>query len=279
MSRKNWAARVAASAVVLATMGVVAASASAAQALPKISIAITKTTASVSGSLESGAVNVVSTDSGAKEAAVILFRLDPGVSLVEVEAFAKSQRDRDPNNASVYGSIVFDIEDNPGVTSEAQTELQPGQYVVLTAIGEGQATIRTNFTVASASSPASLPKPAATVRSIEFAFRGPSTLTDGELVRFENEGWLVHMDVAFPVKNMSAAKTVVKKLLAGEEKGLEKYVAGPPVTFIGPVSHGGFQQETIDAKPGIYVQACFMDTQDGRSHTQLGMERIITVKK
>ena len=39
------------------------------------------------------------------------------------------------------------------------------------------------------------------------------------------------------------------------------------------------QEETISAKPGIYVQVCFMQTQDGRDHTRLGMERIITIKK
>jgi hypothetical protein len=54
-------------------------------------------------------------------------------------------------------------------------------------------------------------------------------LHDGELVRFENEGFLV--------------------------------------------------QETITAKPGIYVEVCFMDVQDARSHSQLGMERIIKIVK
>jgi hypothetical protein len=39
------------------------------------------------------------------------------------------------------------------------------------------------------------------------------------------------------------------------------------------------QQEVITAKPGVYVIACFMDTQDGREHTQLGMERMIKVVK
>jgi hypothetical protein len=39
------------------------------------------------------------------------------------------------------------------------------------------------------------------------------------------------------------------------------------------------QQGTITAKPGIYVQVCFMPTQDGRSHTMLGMERIIRIAK
>ncbi|HTA98256.1 MAG TPA: hypothetical protein VK730_11520 [Solirubrobacteraceae bacterium] len=254
-------------------------SAQASATLPALSIAITPSSATVSGARESGAVNVVSSDTGVKEAAVIVFLLKPGVSLAEVEKFSAEKKAKDPNSASKYGSIVFDTEVNPGQNSEAQTDLQPGQYIVLVGAGEGEAQIRTSFTVTAARSAATLPTPQATIRSIEFGFRGPSTLHDGELVRFENEGFVVHMDVAFPVKNMTLAKRVVKLLLAGKEKGLEKLVSGPPVTFAGPLSHEAFQQETIAAKPGVYVQACFMDTQDGRSHTQLGMERIIHIVK
>ena len=40
-----------------------------------------------------------------------------------------------------------------------------------------------------------------------------------------------------------------------------------------------FQQETITAKPRIYADVCFMDTQDGRSDSQLGMKRIIHIVK
>jgi hypothetical protein len=264
----------------LITAGSMTATASAqAATLPTLSIAITPSSATVGGTLESGAVNVVTTDAGVKEAGVIVFLLKPGVSLAEVEKFSAEKKSKDPNSASKYGSIVFDTEANQGQTGEAQTYLQPGQYIVLVAAGEGEAQLRTHFTVNTAKSPVALPTPQATIRSIEFGFRGPSTLRDGELVRFENEGFLVHMDVAFPVKSMTVAKRVVKLLLAGKEKGLEKLVSGPPVTFAGPLSHEAFQQETITAKSGIYVQACFMDTQDGRSHTQLGMERIIKIVK
>ena len=130
-----------------------------------------------------------------------------------------------------------------------------------------------------AAAPVALPTPEATIRSIEFGFHGPSTLHDGELVRFENEGYLVHMDVAAPVKNMKAAKQAIKDLLAGKEKAVGKLISGPPAGFAGPLSHEAFQQETITAKPGIYVEVCFMDTQDGRSHSRLGMERIIKIVK
>ena len=47
----------------------------------------------------------------------------------------------------------------------------------------------------------------------------------------------------------------------------------------GPVSHGGMQQSVLNAPPGYYVEACFMNTQDGREHTQLGMERLVRVVK
>jgi hypothetical protein len=264
----------------VAALGLVSAGAAQASPLPTLTLTITKSSITVGGATQSGAVNVVSTASGVKEASAILFLLKPGVSVAEVENFLKKKgAAKDPNNASKYGSIVFDAEASPGHSSEAQTNLQPGQYFALVP-GEGQGPkVYTPFTVTAAASPAVLPTPQATVRSIEFGFRGPSTLHDGELVRFENEGFLVHMDIAIPVKNMKAAKQAVKDLLSGNEKAVEKLFAGPPAGFAGPVSHEAFQQETITAKPGIYVQACFMETQDGRNHTLLGMERIIKITK
>ncbi len=246
--------------------------------LPTLTLTLSKTSITVGGSTQSGAVNVVSSATGIKEGSAILFLLKPGVSVAEVEAAIKGGAGKDPNRASKYGTIVFDAEVSPGQANEAQTDLVPGQYVALGGEGEGPK-VKTPFTVTAAAAPAALPTPQATVRSIEFGFRGPSTLHDGELVRFENEGFLVHMDIAFPVKNMKAAKEAVKDLLAGKEKAVEKLIAGAPVGFAGPLSHEAFQQETITAKPGIYVQACFMETQDGRDHTRLGMERIITITK
>ena len=249
-----------------------------ASTLPTVSIAVTPSSATVSGTLESGGVNIVASDTGVKEGAVIVFLLKPGVSVAEAEAFSKEKKSKDPNSASKLGSIVFDTEVNPGQTGEGQTELQAGQYIVLVGAGEGEAQLRTSFKVSAAKSPATLTTPQATIRAIEFGFRGPNTLHDGELVRFENEGFLVHMDIGIQTKNEKTAKQLVKLLLAGKEKEAQKLAIGA-VTFAGPLSTGSFQQETITAKPGVYVQACFMDTQDGRSHTQLGMERIIKITK
>ncbi len=259
--------------------GLAAAGSAQASTLPTVSIAITKSSATVSGPLESGGVNVVSTATGVKEGNVILFLLKPDVSVAEAEAFIKEKKVKnDPNNTAKLGSIVFDAEANAGKTSEAQTNFQPGHYLLLVGEGESEAQLRTNFTVTASKAPVALPTPQATIRSIEFGFRGPSTLHDGELVRYENEGFLVHMDFLAPVKSHKAAKQVVKDLLSGKEKGLEKLIIGQPFGA-GPLSHEAFQQETITAKPGWYVEVCFMETQDKRPHTRLGMERIVKITK
>ena len=262
-----------------AATGLIAVGSAGAATLPTLTLTVTKSAITVAGATQSGAVNVVSTGgAGVKEATAILFLMKPGVTIAEVENALKNGAGKDPNRATKYGSIVFDGEASAGKKNEAQTILQPGQYVALAGEGEGAPKFKAPFTVTAAASPATLPTPEATIRSIEFGFRGPSTLHDGELVRFENEGYLVHMDVIFPVKSKSAAKQVVKDLLSGHEKGLEKLITGEPFGT-GPLSHEAFQQVTITAKPGWYVQACFMDTQDRRSHTRLGMERIIKITK
>ncbi len=261
------------------SVGLLQAGASQAATPPTANVAITPSSATVTGALESGAVNISVTDTGVKEASVLLLQLKPGTTVADAEALLATKAGHDPNSASAVGSISFDVEANPGPPAEAMTVLSTGEYLVIVGEGEKPPKVRAHFTVKASKAPAALPAPAATERSIDFGFKGPTTLKDGELVAFENEGFLVHMDVAFPVRNMKAARAAVKDLLAGRQKALGKLIAGPPVTFAGPVSHGAFQEETINAKPGIYVQACFMQTQDGRDHSLLGMERIIKIAK
>lgn len=263
----------------LFAMSVASAGSVQAAALPTMSLTIKGPSITVSGVPQSGAVNVIASASGEKQAGAILFLLRPGVGYAEFEAFLASKKSAgDPNNTGPYGSIVFNLETTPGKNGEAQTYLQPGQYVAVETAGEGPPKAHASFTVAPAASPIALPKPEARLRSIDFAFRGPTSLHDGELVGFENEGFLVHMDVALRVKNMKVAREVVVALLEGDERAAGKLAIGG-VAFQGPVSTGAYQQETITAKPGIYVQACFMPTEDGRSHSALGMERIIKITR
>ena len=264
-------------ALLVVTSLAVAASAQA-TTLPTLTLTVSKTAITVGGATQSGGVNIVSSAPGIKEANTVLFLLKPGITEAEVETGLKESK-KDPNRTVKYGTIVFDQEAPASGMAEAQTNLQAGRYLALAGEGEGGKKQHTFFTVTAAAAPAALPTPEATVRSIEFGFRGPKVLHDGELVRFENEGFLIHMDIAFRAKTKADAYRIVSDLRTGHEKGVEKLVAGEPFTFAGPISHEAFMQETITAKPGWYVQACFMETQDGRDHTRLGMERIIQIVK
>ena len=243
-------------AVLASAGGLIATGSAEAATLPTITLAITPTSVTVGGTLQSGGVNVVATDTGVKEAGALLVRLNPGVTAAEAISNLESKKKKDINEVGRYGSIVFDEEVEPGHPAEAQTTLQPGQYVALVT-QQGPPKIHASFSVTAASAPATLPAPQAVLRAIEFGFLGPTTLHNGELVGVENEGFLVHMDIALQVKDLKTAKQLVKLLLAGKEKQANKLIRGG-FALSGPVAHGAYQQETIHAKPGVYVQVCFM---------------------
>ncbi len=272
----------------LATAGALAlasspAAASSAGGLPVLTLKMNGKSIKVSGKTVSGAVTVRSIVSKEKAAEPVLVRLNQGVTLAQ---FAKAFKGaaKDPNTASLVGAIVFDADAGPG-TSNVQTVLPTSAgaskttYVAIDLAGKGAPRIAP-FTVTKSSSPAKLPKAAATTRSIEFAFRGASTLKVGTMVRGVNDGWLVHMNDFQGVKS----KKDGMKAIAGLRKGtptrkLAKYLNSSFFSVFEPVSHGATQQTVLQAKPGYYVEVCFMTTQDGRAHTQLGMERLVKVVK
>jgi hypothetical protein len=244
--------------------------------LPTLTLALNGKSVTVSGTLQSGAVNVVSTVTKEAQGDPALIRLDPGVSLAQAKAAVKGHGG-DFNALDPYGALVFFTTVNKGASNSVQTSLQPGNYVALDANGKHK-NLQATFTVTQAAHPASLPAPKATLQSIEFGFRGPGTLHDGDLVRFENSGFLVHMIIAIGVKNTATAAKVTKLLKAGKDNQAGN-VASSFLTFDGGLSPGQMQQQVLTAPPGIYVLACFMNTQDGREHTQLGMERTIRIVK
>jgi hypothetical protein len=251
----------------------------AASTLPTLNVALTGTTGvQVSGSMVSGAVNVTSTFSGKAPSgpnsmpAVGLVRLNPGVTIPQAFAAVGSHHGN-LDALTPYGTLVVSAP-APGTV---QTVLTPGSYVALNQTGKGKPPFFP-FTVTQSSSPAALPAAAATEKAIEFGFRGPAVLRNGTIVRAENIGFLVHMDVLFRGKSKADGLKAIALLKAGKDKQAQKLATGF-ANLTGPVSPGAMQQEVLHAKPGYYVQACFMNTQDGREHTQLGMLRLIKVVK
>ena len=240
-------------------------------ALPVIKVAMNGKKITVSGALQSGGVNVVSTVTGEPAGAPTFIRLDPGVTVAQLLKAAQG----DPNNVALIASIVFSPPANKG-TSSAQAHLAPGRYVALDATSRTPPL--TTFTIAKASSPATLPTPQATVSSIEFGFRGPGTLHNGELVRFANHGFLVHMIVAARGANLAGVNKIAKLLKEGKDRQAQQLATGF-TTFVNILTHGASEQQVVNVRPGFWVLACFFDTQDHHEHTMLGMERVIHITK
>jgi hypothetical protein len=256
------------------TASLAAASAPHNAALPTITVTMTGTSITVGGALESGGVRIVSTVTHERQGEPIFVRLDPGVTLKQffkVLPLAAA----DPNNLDGIASIVVDVQVNRGATTTVQADLKAGQYVALDVAGNGRPPL-IPFTIAAAAHPARLPAPAATIAAIEFGFRGPGTLHNGELVRFANHGFLVHMLVAARGASAAGAAKIAQLLRAGKDGQAQRLATGF-ATFAGPLSHDAAQQLVVRARPGWWVLACFMNTQDGREHTQLGMERVIHI--
>jgi hypothetical protein len=242
-------------------------------ALPRINITMNGKKITVSGALQSGGVEIVSKVSHEPQGDPTLIRLDPGVSVAQLLKAAAG----DPNNIALIASIVFSPQADKGTTS-AQAHLTAGRYVAVDLATNSKTPPLTKFTIAKAATPARLPKPQATISAIEFGFRGPSRLRDGELVRFANHGFLVHMIVAARGRNAAGARKIARLLKAGKDGKAQRLATGF-FSFYNIMTHGAYQQQVINNRPGHWVLACFMDTQDGREHTQLGMERVIRIRR
>jgi hypothetical protein len=248
--------------------------------LPTIDVVMDGSSISVSGNLESGAVDVHATATGNPSGSPIFIRLNPGVTADQFLAVFDSPKFNDPNAIEPYGSIVLDAEEGPG-TNDVETILQPGDYVAFDGAADNPSQWpHTTFTISENGSPQKLPAAQQWQKSVEFRFRGPGTLHAGQVIRASNAGWLVHMAIGFQVKSPTQGRQVMRLLRAGEDSKAGQLASGPGfISLFGPVSHGSVQQFVLQTKPGWYVEACFMDTQDGREHTRLGMERLIHVVK
>jgi hypothetical protein len=244
----------------------------AAGSLPTITITMTPKTITVGGDEVSGAVDITTSVRGESSDSPTMVLLKPGVTLAEFANAAAKLSDHTPVDViDPYATIIYsDALIARGKPTSIQAVLAPGTYVVAGDKAHGV------FTVGRSAAPASLPKPAATVTAIDFAYRGATTLRDGELVRFKNDGYLIHMFQWARAKSTAAATKAEALLDAGNLQTAQRYETTQGA-FTGPLSSGTTEQETITEPPGVYVLFCAMTSQDGRQHYQLGMFQTIRI--
>jgi hypothetical protein len=281
MTKRLGSLAAAASVLATASMFALPGAAHADGSLPTLTVALKGITGvSVSGSEVSGAVSITATFTGKAPSgpnsngpSFGIVHLKPGTTIQQA-AGAVNAAGGDLNALTPYGTL-FVSASAPGTV---ETVLAPGNYVALNVTGNGQPGFAP-FTVTQSSSPAALPPAAATQTAIEFGFRGPAVLHDGTMVRAQNHGYLVHMIFLLRAPHEWTAMQVIALLKAGEDNQAMQLL-GPNSAFVGllgPASPGAMQQQVLSAAPGYYVEACFMDTQDGREHTQLGMVRMVQI--
>ena len=254
--------------------------AKAAAGLPVVKVAMNGKSITVSGALVSGGVRVVSTVKKEQAGAPTFVRLDPGVTLADLFKHFK-QVAADPNNLEGLATLVMSAEAPKGTSSvEVTPRTRPVPGARPGRRGRTPCRQRAVFTIAKASSPARLPAPAATVTSIEFGFRGPSVLHDGQIVRFANAGFLVHMIVAIRASSRANARRLAADLKAGRDRKAQRHAGRRIRDVDGGIPHRAVPSSSrCTPGPGFWVLACFMDTQDRGEHTLLGMERVIKIVK
>jgi hypothetical protein len=289
LTRKRWVTIVAplaaATALSLAPLAASQAATPAAKApasparpatpLPVMTVKMTGKAIVVGGTIQSGAEKIAFTVTGEPAGSPAFVRLDPGVTFPQfLTHFAAAAMD--PNNLYGIAQIAMSTQANKG-TSSVMENLLPGTYVAVDLSPTGTPPF-TTFTVTSAAHPAALPKPGATISSHEFGFGGPSVIHDGETILWQNQGFLVHMIIGTQAKNLTQAKQIAALLKAGKDNAAQKLAIGF-YGWDGALSHGESFESVISQHPGFWVIACFMDTQDHREHTVLGMEKVIQIVK
>lgn len=257
----------------------------AGSALPVIHVKLTGKAITVGGALSSGAVDVQTQTSGEPKSNMgqgspTFVLLNPGVTDSQLAAGLSHLKDPNDVAALGLGRIVFGQDTAPG-TNDTETVLAAGKYLAVDANSNASAGKfpMTTFTVTKSGSPAALPSAAATQTAIDFAFRGSTTLKSGTLVRAVNSGYLVHMILLAGVKSKADGSKAIALLKAGKDNQAGKYMSNQFASLAGALGHGAVQQTMLKVKPGYYVEVCFMDTQDHREHTRLGMERLVHVVK
>jgi hypothetical protein len=269
-----------AGAVVLA-LGGAAAAAAAQDAPPTVKVALSNTAVTLEGAdaLKAGPTRFELSTAGGKSAMGELLALAPGKTVHDLhEALAKG-----PEAVLQLGSLEL------GVTLEGKDNkrtvtatLKPGvTYAMMQVAAEDPAKwVFTAFTVGQETSTAVAPKPDATVKLVDFGFKGAKQLPRKGIVRFEHRGKAPHFVFAMPLRKGADPKAAVQAVKKNNEKRLERMIGGTPREAQGLITGGAVNDVNVKfAKRGTYVLACFFSLgPNEKPHSSRGMVRAVTVK-
>jgi hypothetical protein len=175
-----------------------------------------------------------------------------------------------PRSVKALGQVFLEATVAPG--KAVTVDLRPNTtYVAAVIAGRRQAL--TTFTTG-APTGASAPRPDASIRMVDYGFRGPKTLPRSGRIRVENAGTTLHFAIAFPLRPDVSGRQVRRALGGTNERALGRVIAGEPVDVQGLISQGSTNDNEVSfPRRGRYAMVCFFS-----EHNRLGMYRVYRVR-
>lgn len=223
-----------------------------------------------SGSIAPGPTRFSITRTGRRDVDFTLVTLRAGVSPGELRTALT-------RNEEAALALVFIEADKslsgPVTTGSVTVRLRANvTYVAVTTSGRRFGL--TTFTTTGTPNGASRPAADATIRMVDYGFRGPGTLPRNGTIRVANRGSAFHFAIAFPLRPSASARQVGTALRSDDNKALDRLVAGPPTDVQGLISPGSTNDNPVRfARPGRVVMVCFFG-----EHYKLGMYRVFRVR-
>jgi hypothetical protein len=144
-------------------------------------------------------------------------------------------------------------------------------YVALST--RGRAFGLTTFTTTGSANGAR-PAADATIRMVDYGFRGPATLPRNGSIRVANRGAAFHFAEAFPLRPGVSDRRARATFRNPSEKAVGRIVAGAPLTVQNLISPGSVNDNAVRfGRRGRYAFVCFFG-----EHNRLGMVRVFRVR-
>jgi hypothetical protein len=226
--------------------------------------------------LPAGATDVTMRNTGRRPAFMVLVRMNPGVTLDQLRAFANRTMDIPEDLITIVTSQFVD----PGGRFQTGVTLAAGNYLVLgnAPDGKGLGPVA-EVTVGPEVSSAAPARATARLTLFDYGFKGPAKISGRSTLQITNNGRNFHFVAGIRLKAGVSADGVIRSLT-----GRGPALRGEPGQFlnlIGIVSPGTTNAVKLRLPPGRYVIACFFSDRhsNGHEHASFGMARKLTVTR
>ena len=257
-------------AIVLA--GVLAVVAAGQTSVPTVAVSAggSSITLQPASSIAGGPTRFDFTRRGRGDVNVALVTLRAGVTTDQLRR-TLSSRNQDAALALVFVEASASLS-NATPTRSLTVDLRPNVTYVAVSL-RGRSFALATFTTG-APNGARAPAADATIRMVDYGFRGPSALPRNGSIRVANRGTALHFAEAFPLRPGVSDKRIGGALRDGDEKAFGRLVAGEPVSVQDVISPGSTNDNRVRfQRRGRYAFVCFFG-----EHNKLGMYRVFRVR-